>query len=326
MNDFQRRYLEPFLLPMAGFVFVGSIAWGLSRILLATTKNGAAAVALFAAIAVLGGSAIVASRGFHLSQKFAAGLAFLGVVGGGTVFAATFGIRPIEAHVPAPSAIVHAKSPLSFEEKQIPVKDVKPVFVVRFINEDTSNPHNWQVVKSKTDQTVIVSGGAPFKGSASHDYVLKGVQAGAYYYFCQVHPGTMFGTLLVGNATAPPAAEASPSAPTSVPSKPSGKAGKGPVATTIKAQTIGSTPKFSLNVLALRANARVTIKMVNADTGIPHNLQIGADDAFSSTLFNGAIFPGPAVKAYKIPPIPAGKYPFRCIVHPQTMKGVVQFK
>ncbi|HEX9697494.1 MAG TPA: hypothetical protein VGB64_14405, partial [Actinomycetota bacterium] len=72
MSDFRKRILEPLLIPVAAFAFVGGIAFGLSRILLVTTANGASMVALVAALAVLTVAGVIASRGFHVPEKFAA--------------------------------------------------------------------------------------------------------------------------------------------------------------------------------------------------------------------------------------------------------------
>ncbi|MHB8512898.1 MAG: cupredoxin domain-containing protein [Actinomycetota bacterium] len=321
MSDFQHRYLRPFLLPIGAFVFVGGFAWGLSRMLLSTTKQGSVVLALGAATAVLLGSAVIAARGFHFPQKVAMALAFVGIVAGGSVFAATLGIRPVESVLPAPSFVITAHSPVGFDSKEIKIADVKSVMVIRFTNDDTSNQHNWTLVKSKSDQNPIVPGGAPFKGVASHDYILKGLTTGAYYYFCAVHPSTMFGNLILGNAKAPATAASTPAKV-----KAKGKPGVGPVSASITASSSSGTPLFSVPSITLRANAPTTVVMINSDAGIPHNFQVSSDAAFSSVVFSSPIFNGVATKSFKIPAVPAGTYYFHCIVHPGTMKGTIQFK
>lgn len=332
MSDFKRRYLEPFLLPMSAFVFVGGIAWGLSRILLATTKNGAAALAMVAAITVLLGATVIAARGLHLPQKIAGVLAFIGVVAGGSVFAATLGIRPIHGHLPPPSTTIVAHGPLKFDEATLTVP-VKDEVVVRFDNQDPNNAHNWQVVKSKSDPTAIVEGGAPFKGPASHDYVLKSVPEGSYYYFCQVHPATMTGTLLVGSAKAP-AAGAPSVAPSASPAPNGSASGKPSPLKPPKTLKVGTGPKSAVQTakgvaflnrkLALRASAPDTIVFKNEDPQTPHNIEITKDAAFATPIFTGAIFAGVADKTYSFIGPPAGSYYFRCQVHP-SMTGTVAF-
>jgi plastocyanin len=68
-------------------------------------------------------------------------------------------------------------------------------FTIHFDNQDTQ-PHNVQVKGSAGDVTL---GGdtAFFIGPGTRDYSVPALPAGAYTYYCVVHPGTMTGTLTV---------------------------------------------------------------------------------------------------------------------------------
>ena len=55
--------------------------------------------------------------------------------------------------------------------------------------------------------------------------------------------------------------------------------------------------------------------------GVPHNIRIYGDSP-DNALFTGEIFTGPASRTYQVPSIAAGRYHFRCDVHPQ-MAGTV---
>jgi plastocyanin len=48
----------------------------------------------------------------------------------------------------------------------------------------------------------------------------------------------------------------------------------------------------------------------------PHNVTI-YDEIVDRPLFVGEVFGGPGSRTYDVPAIPAGKYRFRCDVHPE---------
>lgn len=326
MSDFRKRILEPLLIPLAAFVFVGSIAWGLSRILLVTTANGAAVVGLVAALMVLIVSAAFASRGFHFPEKAASLIAFVAIVAGGSVLAATMGIRPIEHHAPEPSAVVTAVNAISFEQKTITVEEA-PEVVVRFTNNDPAAPHNWGVqAEAKFGASPpLVEPGAAINFGESTDYTLEEFEAGAYYFFCFVHPN-MTGELVVGGEggegpapepaepTTPPAATSSPTA-TASPSAPANPAGS----VTIVAKDIA----FDQKALTLTAATSIKVTFDNQDPDIPHNFAIYSKD-LTEKIFDSEIFPGVETREGTFTAPAAGEYTFRCDVHPQ-MTGPVTF-
>jgi cytochrome c oxidase subunit 2 len=68
------------------------------------------------------------------------------------------------------------------------------------------------------------------------------------------------------------------------------------------------------------ADAPFQILFDNQDPNVPHNVAI--KDAAGASVFEGAVFPGPAQQTYDVPPLPAGGYTFVCTVHP-NMTGTL---
>ena len=68
-------------------------------------------------------------------------------------------------------------------------------FTIHFDNQD-SQPHNVQV-KGAAGEVKLGGDTAFFAGPGTRDYAVPALPAGAYTYYCVVHPGTMRGTLTV---------------------------------------------------------------------------------------------------------------------------------
>lgn len=123
------------------------------------------------------------------------------------------------------------------------------------------------------------------------------------------------------SSTAPPPSSAPPPAPATAPAsapppaaatcKPSGPSLQ------ISAQNI----KFSTSCLAAPAGQAFTITFKNQDAGVPHDVAIYTSSAATTSLFKGAIVPGPATTTYHVPALKAGTYYFRCDIHPTQMFG-----
>jgi plastocyanin len=89
----------------------------------------------------------------------------------------------------------------------------------------------------------------------------------------------------------------------------------------ISAQNIA----FDKSCLAAPAGKAFTIEFNNQDAGTPHNVEIFTDSSATNRLGgatdSGDFIPGPATVSYKVDPLKAGTYFFRCDIHPQQMTG-----
>ena len=77
--------------------------------------------------------------------------------------------------------------------------------------------------------------------------------------------------------------------------------------------------KFDKTTVSAPADKPFKISFDNQDVGTPHDVDIL--DAGGSKIFDGKDFPGPEVRVYDVPPIPAGTYRFDCSIHPALMSG-----
>ncbi|HVL90591.1 MAG TPA: cupredoxin domain-containing protein [Actinomycetota bacterium] len=329
MSDFRKRILEPLLLPLAAFAFVGALAFGLSRILLVTTANGASLVALVAALAVLLSASAVAAHGFGKPEKLMALFSFVAIVAGGSVFAATIGMRPVEHHTPEPSFVFTAVNSVSFEQSEATVETADEL-VIRFTNKDPAAPHNWGVQAEPTfaASPSLVEPGPGLDNGQSRDYILEHPDPGTYYYFCFIHPN-MKGTLTItgegGEAPPPPTPAESPTgspSPTAGTPQPTETAPAGPAATSVDITAIDIA--FDKDSLTLKAGTEIAVTFRNNDAGVPHNFAIYSVD-LSRTIFDTKIFNGVETRTGTFTSPAPGTYVFRCDVHPQ-MKGDVVFE
>jgi plastocyanin len=87
---------------------------------------------------------------------------------------------------------------------------------------------------------------------------------------------------------------------------------------------IASNLVFDKKELTARTGGKIRIRLDNRDVGVDHNIAFYKSANETQAIATGSIgtkFPGPAVDdtAFDVPA--AGKYFFRCDVHPQTMVG-----
>jgi plastocyanin len=100
-----------------------------------------------------------------------------------------------------------------------------------------------------------------------------------------------------------------------------------PIGTSIRATAVDFT--FTQKCLAAPANTAFTIRFMNKDYLVVHNLAIYTEDPErpsypnpnAKLLFKGAFVAGPKTVTYKVSPLPPGTYIFHCDVHPFSMFG-----
>ena len=330
--------LLPIIIPLGALAVIGLALFGFSRILLSVSHHAATGVALGAAVAIMAIASFVATRK-KVSSSSLAGLA-LGVVGscmliGGVAIVA---IGP-EAK-PAPAAkpqILALTAPTGaaasgFKPSSLSAVTGKPIQIV-LDNQESGVQHNVAVYASdptKDPSATLLGSAPPVAGPATIKVDVKALPTGTYFFRCDVHPATMNGSLTVAASGGPapsggtpaPSSSATPSgAPPPPTSTPSGGGGSGATAT-LGAKNL----QFSASTLTLPAGQAVTLTFTNSDAGIPHNLSIYSDAAYTTNVFKGDLVTGPASGTYNIPALAAGTYHFRCDVHPATMTGTVTVK
>lgn len=88
-----------------------------------------------------------------------------------------------------------------------------------------------------------------------------------------------------------------------------------------------SNSGFAETALSAPADTPFTIRFVNEDDGIPHNVQIfeGTDTGASPVWApaDDALVTGPDEAMYEVPAFAAGTYTFNCLSHPTTMVGTL---
>jgi plastocyanin len=74
---------------------------------------------------------------------------------------------------------------------------------------------------------------------------------------------------------------------------------------------------FDTSCLAVRSGSPFTITLHNDDSATAHDVSIYTDSSAQDALFQGKLVTGVATQAYDVKALPAGRYFFRCDVHPQ---------
>lgn len=233
-------------------------------------------------------------------------------------------------------------SGIAFDKKKLTLPANTQAKIV--FNNAEPQPHNVAIYNDKSmAQKVFV--GAVFSGPKTQTYTFQSPAPGNYYFQCDVHPG-MNGTVEsvvaegggeapAGQAAASPGAGESPGAAQSrgqqgqeVP----GSAGGVPA----ESPTLGDRPpptdqrvtadnlQFGTRQILLPADADVTIQFRNNEPQ-PHNIAIYRDEAATQRVFVGGLITGPRSTTYRFRAPPAGRYFFRCDVHP-AMNGSVEVR
>ncbi|MBV9665017.1 MAG: cupredoxin domain-containing protein [Actinobacteria bacterium] len=190
------RVLVPVGLPVGMIVLVLSIAFAVSRVLLALPEKGSTAGALIIAVLVLFGLAFIAARLPRLRSSAliaVAALAAVAVVAAGSVGAAQ-GERKFENKNESAEPVVDVTAHnTAFDKKSITVPAHAKKFEVVFDNLDTGIYHN--VAFYKLDGSPIFNGKPVPGGKEKFEVTLPA--AGKYEFLCDFHPSIMKGDFVV---------------------------------------------------------------------------------------------------------------------------------
>ena len=295
MSDDKNRQslLLPVLIPLGALVVIGAVLYGFSRVLLQITATAAWVTALIAAAGIMVVASYVASRkavgGGSLFSMVGAVSGIAMLAGGVALFAAERGGEegpelPI-VRIVAPEGA--STTGFAEQTRQVTAPANEP-FQIVFDNQEPES-HNVVIVPAGDPDTERF-GEPPFRGPLVRTWEVEPLEEGSYDFFCEVHPTTMTGTL---EASAP---------------------------TIVVAQSLA----FDTDEIDLLAGTPTTITFENRDSGIPHNLSIYRDEAYTDPVYPpGEPFPGPGEQTYQLPPLEPGTLYFRCDVHPTTMEGTV---
>jgi plastocyanin len=293
MSDDRQNVLLPIAMPLGILVAIVLVLFGFSRMLLSASHTAATVLALVTASSILGVATFVSFRPQvtrSLTVAMIASVSGVALIAGG-VAVALGPDKPVK-EVAAQSAKISASSGAAgkgFDVNTLSWAPREPVNLV-FTNQDSTG-HNIYISASKQSAATPLFSGVTVDGGTSYSYQVPALAAGTYYFFCNIHPTTMTGTLTVA-------------------------AGAGAVA--ISAHNLA----FSSSTMQLTAGQASTISFDNQDPGTQHNIGIYQDAAYTNEVFKGVIVVGPSTFTYQVPALAAGTYYFKCDIHP-TMKGTV---
>ncbi len=296
------RLVLPFLLPVGILLVIVGALYGFSRILLSVRSSAATATALLVALGILVTATVVSARG---PVRVSGVAAMIGAVAGVAMLAgglalAVAGPEEEGGGAEAPATVVAlVASQISFDQTKLAVPAGEP-FRIAFDNQDAGIQHNVVIYDNADHTGDPLFRGELVTGVAKANYDVQALDAGTYYFVCQIHP------VMTGEIDA--------------------AAGGGAAGgLTLAAQNLS----FDTAKIELVAGAATTLTFENKDAGVQHNLAIYSDDPTqvpnAEVLFQGEWVTGPATVEYRIPPLQAGTYFFRCDVHP-SMKGTVEVK
>jgi plastocyanin len=204
IND---RFVVPIALPATIVVFAGVAVISLSRLLLASGEKVAPFIAIGAAFAVLGAFTLLSSRpGLGRPALVALVVVSSGLVVAAGIVGVMRGEREFEPaageasahHTDAGVPGVGEPVALSADNLQFSKKDLRfPASAkvkVDFDNKDVA-PHNFAVYRAKGGDALF--NGDVVNGGTKASYDVGPLDAGSYYFQCDVHPAQMNGTLEV---------------------------------------------------------------------------------------------------------------------------------
>jgi plastocyanin len=198
-----------------------------------------------------------------------------------------------------------AAANIAFEPTSLTVP-AGEAFTLRFHNEDANTQHNVQIFDDPKFAGTPLFSGALVTGVRQTDYEVDALEAGAYFFHCEVHP------TMTGKMQAVPSGPGAPGGPGET--GPGGPGG----GVTVVAQNIA----FDTSTIRLEP-VPTTITFENRDAGVQHDIAIYSDSSLADELFEGELVTGPATVDYAVPALPPGEHYFQCNVHPNMNGSVV---
>ena len=299
------RLVMPILLPLGILAVMAAALFGFSRILLSLTPTAATVTAIVVATGVVVTASVAAGRkqvrlstlgamlGVTAGVAMLAGGVALAVVGGTEEEPGGGGQKPV---------VTLAAANIAFEPTSLTVPAAE-AFTLRFHNEDANTQHNVQIFDDPEFGGTPLFSGALITGVRQTDYEVDPLEAGPYFFRCEVHPTTMTGKI-----------QAAPSGP----GGPGETGPGGPGGVTVAAQNIA----FDTSTIRLEP-VPTTITFENRDAGVQHNIAIYSDSSLADDLFTGELVTGPTTVDYAVPALAPGEHYFQCDVHPNMSGSVV---
>jgi 4-amino-4-deoxy-L-arabinose transferase-like glycosyltransferase len=214
-RDVKDRLVLPIVIPLAATVALAFVILAFSRILLAVPQEAATPIALAMALNVLTGAALFASlprlRSWVLKGVLVVGALIL--AGGAVTSMAVSGELedlfkgeekvvaeehggevspppPPPTSGPGPGIIAKGIA-FNVSELRLPAENATPL---PFDNQDAGIPHNVSIYTEQGAESLF--SGEIITGPAKVDYPVPPLEAGSYYFQCDVHPN-MNGTVTV---------------------------------------------------------------------------------------------------------------------------------
>jgi plastocyanin len=299
--------------PLLAVLFAGILVWSFSRILLASGKDQAVAIAILMALNILVGSALVAYgrrvRGRPLFFPIIV-LAAIALIGAGGVVSVVWGDRaPAKGETPGPKeeTVTLTAQGLKFIETKLTFTAGSKI-ALTFENKDAGVPHNFVLFDGPDANARPLFRGDVVTGPIVTTYRFTApTKPGDYFFHCEIHT-TMTGTATVvaGGQTGGPS--------------PGGGGGPG-----AKIELHAKNLAFSPTALTATSST-VTIHFVNDDPNIPHNVAVfNGADANAPPIVHGDLVTGPGSADITFTLPGPGTYFFHCDVHPAQMTGTITF-
>ena len=287
----------PVVIPLGAMAGIVLVLFGFSRILLSMSAHAATAVALVVAVSIMATATIVASR-----ERLSNGALFsmVGAVAGIAMLAGGIAIvaigKPEEGEQPQAVTLTAPTGAATggFDPTTLSVEAGKPI-ALEFDNQDAGVQHNVVIFPqdpAKDPNAPALFTGELTTGASTTTYPVPPLDPGTYFFHCEVHPGTMTGTIEAGEG--------------------------GGGGLTVAAKDLA----FDTDELDLPGGRPTPFTFDNQDAGVAHNLSIYTDESATKVLFQFDPFPGIDSQSFDIPPLDPGTYYFHCDVH-TDMNGTV---